>query len=106
VANAKPGEVINRIWYHALSLGYYESELLRWIDPKHRSLGQFFQDEIAAPLGLDVYIRLPDAIPNSKLAVLEGPGLWAWLTEMPLPLTLAAIYPRSNLSRALAGTDL
>lgn len=33
--------------YHAISLGYYESELLRRIDPRHRSLGRFFQDEIA-----------------------------------------------------------
>jgi len=98
-----PGQ---RQGYHALSLGYYESELLRRIDPKHRSLGQFFQDEIAAPLGLDVYIRLPDAIPNSRLEVLERPGLWAWLTEMPLPLALVAINPRSNLSRSLAGSDL
>ena len=36
--------------YHAITLGFYESELLRRIDPKHRSLGQFFQDEIASPL--------------------------------------------------------
>src|SRR5512142_3416530 len=49
--------------YHAISLGYYESELLRRVDPRRRSLGQFFQDEIAAPLGLDVYIRLPESIP-------------------------------------------
>jgi CubicO group peptidase (beta-lactamase class C family) len=40
--------------YHAITLGYYESELLRRIDPQHRSLGRFFQDEIATPLGLDV----------------------------------------------------
>ena len=98
-----PGE---RQGYHALSLGYYQSELLRRIDPKHRSLGQFFQDEIASPLGLDVYIRLPEAIPNTRLAVVERPRFWAWLTEMPLPLTLVAINPRSNLSRALAGADL
>ena len=30
--------------YHAISLGFYESELLRRIDPQHRSLGRFFQD--------------------------------------------------------------
>ncbi|HEY0720701.1 MAG TPA: serine hydrolase domain-containing protein, partial [Gammaproteobacteria bacterium] len=30
--------------YHAITLGYYESELLRRIDPQRRSLGQFFQD--------------------------------------------------------------
>lgn len=50
--------------YHAITLGFYEGELLRRIDPKHRSLGQFFQDEIATPLGLDVYIRLLEEIPN------------------------------------------
>src|SRR5215471_4933670 len=49
--------------YHALTLGFYEGELMRRIDPQHRSLGQFFQDEIATPLGTDVYIRLPETIP-------------------------------------------
>ncbi len=40
--------------YHAISLGFYEGELLRRVDPQHRSLGQFFDDEIASPLGLDL----------------------------------------------------
>ena len=39
--------------YHAITLGYYESELLRRVDAKRRSLGQYFQDELAGPLGLD-----------------------------------------------------
>ena len=43
----------DRTAYHALSLGFFEGELLRRVDPQHRSLGQFFQDEIATPLGLD-----------------------------------------------------
>jgi hypothetical protein len=30
-----------------------------------RGLGQFFQDEIAIPLGAEAYIRVPDEIPNS-----------------------------------------
>src|SRR5215510_7235555 len=60
--------------YHAISLGFYEGELLRRVDPQHRSLGQFFQDEIASPLGLDVYIRLPETIPNSRLATIAPPG--------------------------------
>jgi len=46
-----------------MTLGYYESELLRRVDPNHRSLGQYFQDEIAAVLGLDFYIRLPEEFP-------------------------------------------
>ena len=57
-----------------ITLGFYESELLRRVDPQHRSLGRFFQDEIATPLGLDVYIRLPEETPNSRLAALTRPG--------------------------------
>ena len=55
--------------YHILSLGFYESELIRRVDPKHRTLGQLFQDEIATPLGLDFYIRLPPEIPNDRFAL-------------------------------------
>jgi len=58
--------------YHAISLGFYEGELLRRVDARHRSLGQFFQDEIASPLGLDFYIRLPEEVSNSRLAVTQG----------------------------------
>ena len=67
--------------YHAITLGFYESELMRRIDPQHRTLGQVFQDEIATPLDLDVYIRLPEHIPNSRLATIARPrdtrhGAW------------------------------
>jgi CubicO group peptidase (beta-lactamase class C family) len=92
--------------YHAISLGYYESELLRRIDPHHRSLGQFFQDEIATPLGLDFYIRLPESIPNSRLATLSRPTRVAMLLGFPIRLTLAAWNPRANIVRALAGSML
>jgi len=95
----KPGA---RQAYHAISLGFYEGELLRRIDPRHRSLGQFFQDEIASPLGLDFYIRLPEHIPNSRFAVLERPTALEQILGFPLRLTLATFYPRSNLNRALA----
>jgi CubicO group peptidase (beta-lactamase class C family) len=87
--------------YHALTLGFYEGELMRRIDPRHRTLGQFFYDEIAAPLGEDVYIRLPEQIPNSRLAVLATPGRVALLLGFPLRLTLEGLNPRSNIYRAL-----
>ena len=48
LARQKPAwEPGTRQAYHALTLGFYEGELLRRVDPQHRSLGQFFQDEIA-----------------------------------------------------------
>lgn len=92
--------------YHAISLGYYESELLRRVDPHHRSLGQFFQGEIATPLGLDFYIRLPESIPNSRLATLAKPSRIAMLLGFPIRLTLASLNRRSNIVRALAGSEL
>jgi CubicO group peptidase (beta-lactamase class C family) len=93
-----PGE---RYAYHAISLGFYESELLRRVDPEHRSIGRYFADEIAGPLGLEFYIRLPEDIPTARLAPLERPGLLRMLTGMPVPLMLGAMNPRSALHRAL-----
>ncbi len=93
-----PGE---RQAYHAISLGFYEGELLRRIDRRHRSLGQFFQDEIATPLGLDFYIRLPEQIPNTRFAKLVHPTPRELIFGFPVRLTLAALYPRSNIYRAL-----
>jgi CubicO group peptidase (beta-lactamase class C family) len=99
----KPG---TRQAYHAITLGFYESQLLRRVDPQHRSLGQFFQDEIASPLGLDVYIRLPEAIPNSRLAVIARPSLMEMLRGFGLRFTLEAMNRRSNICRALTGSAL
>ena len=94
----KPG---TRHAYHAITIGFYKGELLRRIDPQHRSLGQFFQEEIALPLGLDFYIRLPEEIPNSRLPVLDSPGALKMFLNFPLRLTFAMLYPRSNFYRAL-----
>ncbi|MFX1476729.1 MAG: serine hydrolase domain-containing protein [Promethearchaeota archaeon] len=92
--------------YHAVTLGYYQSELLRRVEDKGRSIGQYFQDEIATPLGLDFYIRLPEEIPNTKLATLRQAkfGLSAMRT-MPVSLVLAAMNSRSAFRRALSGTE-
>jgi len=60
VANQKPlwtpGE---KAGYHSISIGYYHDLLVRKVDPKHRSLSQFFKEELADPLELDFYIGLP-----------------------------------------------
>ena len=87
--------------YHAISLGFYEGELMRRIDPKHRTIGQFFQDEIASPLAADAYIRLPQSIPNARLATLAAPSRWEALLKFPLKLTLATMNHRSVVYRSL-----
>ena len=50
----KPG---TRNGYHALTFGFLVGELVRRISG--RSLGTFFRDEVAGPLGLDFWIGLP-----------------------------------------------
>jgi CubicO group peptidase (beta-lactamase class C family) len=92
--------------YHAITLGFYQAELLRRIDPRHRTLGQFFQEEIATPLGIDLYIRLPEAIPNSRLASMAGATQWQLLTSVPWRLAVDVVNPHSNIARALAGSML
>lgn len=87
--------------YHALSLGFYQGELLRRVDPAHRTLGRFFQDEIATPLGLEFYIRLPESIPNERLAILEVPSPLERLRGFPPAFAIAGLNPRSVLCRSL-----
>ena len=41
--------------YHALTRGWILSGLIRRVDHKHRTLGQFMSDEICAPMGLTIY---------------------------------------------------
>lgn len=94
----EPGE---RQAYHAITLGFYEGEILRRVDPARRSLGRFFAEEIAAPLGIDFYLRLPKTIPNSRLAPLVGASRWKAMVRMPLPIVVAAMNRRSVLYRSL-----
>jgi CubicO group peptidase (beta-lactamase class C family) len=89
--------------YHGLTLGFYEGELMRRVDPRHRTLGQFFQDEIATPLGEEFYIRLPEGIPNARLATLSPPSTFRMLIGFrPVRLLVEGLNPRSKISRALA----
>lgn len=107
LARQKPAwEPGTRQAYHGITLGFFESELLRRIDPRHRSLGQFFQDEIASQLGLDVYIRLPEDIPNSRLAIMKRASLMEVLQGFPLRLAFDTLNPRSKIVRALRGSEL
>jgi CubicO group peptidase (beta-lactamase class C family) len=104
MARHKPAwEPGTRQAYHRLTLGFYEGELIRRVDPRHRTLGRFFQDEIATPLGEDFYIRLPEEIPNARLATLSAPGMVRMLIGFrPVRLLAEGLNPRSNISRALA----
>ncbi|RQM33705.1 serine hydrolase domain-containing protein [Rhodococcus ruber] len=93
-----PGE---RQAYHAISLGFYQGELVRRVDPQHRTLGQVFQDEIATPLGLEFYIRLPASVPDARLAPLMMRNPLRNLAELSPRLFPAFLNKRSVFYRSL-----
>src|SRR5262245_45177523 len=59
LAAAKPCLAPGRLGYHPVSYGWLVGELVRRVDG--RSLGRFFREEIAAPLGADFSIGLGPA---------------------------------------------
>ncbi|CAL1543162.1 unnamed protein product [Lymnaea stagnalis] len=47
------------VGYHGLTFGMYADALVRKVDPQHRNLSTFFQEEIAKPLDIEFYIGIP-----------------------------------------------
>jgi CubicO group peptidase (beta-lactamase class C family) len=85
--------------YHVVSLGLYQSELLRRVDPQHRTLGVFFRDEIANKLGGGMHIGLPKEVSDTQLASVRiGRDLGA-IFKLPLRLILDAFNPASLAAR-------
>ena len=90
--------------YHAVSLGFYEAELLRRVDPQARTLGRFFAEEIAAPLDLEFYIGLPDDLGDDRRATLHTPkptDALKHLHRMPWRYVAGLVNPRSPTRDAL-----
>ncbi|HZV74270.1 MAG TPA: serine hydrolase domain-containing protein [Conexibacter sp.] len=54
--------------YHGVTFGWLCGELVRRVDG--RSIGRFFQEEIAQPLGLECWIGLPASL-EPRVAVIE-----------------------------------
>jgi CubicO group peptidase (beta-lactamase class C family) len=48
--------------YRALTYGWLAGELVRRVDPAERSLGTFVREEIVEPLGVELWIGLPEAL--------------------------------------------
>ncbi len=90
--------------YHAMTIGMYMQEIMRRIDPKKRTIGRFFHDEIAVPLGLDLYIGLPHDIPDERLATIKPLSRWRALLALrntPPVLIAKILTPSSLLRRSL-----
>jgi CubicO group peptidase (beta-lactamase class C family) len=90
--------------YHAITYGYLVGEVIRRITG--RSVGTYFHDEVAAPLGLDCWIGLPEK-EEPRVAMLVGNlmgGLEsADLDDAARAAIAAMIGPESVLGKALSG---
>ena len=94
----------SRCGYHATTLGLYMQEIIRHADPSHRSLGQFFHEEIAQPLGLDFYIGLPPEVSNERLATMKLFSMLRALKALPRcppEMILRMLWPWSLLQKSL-----
>jgi len=64
-----PGEGMG---YHAITYGWLVGEVIRRIDG--RTCGEFVRDEIAGPLGVDLFIGLPESEDSRTADLLPAPG--------------------------------
>ena len=96
--------------YHGISLGWYESELIRRTDPKRRTIGRYFADEIAAPLALDFHIGLPDDVDEDRLARIMGDWyrvkMIFHLRTLPGDFVRSFLDPRSLTARTFGNPKM
>lgn len=100
-----PGE---RCGYSAGIVGAYMQELIRRCDRQHRSLGRYFQDEIAAPVDAEFYIGLPDTIPDDRIAyntVLGVPQRLGSMFKLPWGMFTTVINPWSLFMKSITQVD-
>ena len=58
--------------YHAITQGYLEGEIVRRVTG--RTLGTFFREEVAGPLGADFHIGLPES-EEDRVGEMQVPGI-------------------------------
>jgi CubicO group peptidase (beta-lactamase class C family) len=82
--------------------------LIRRTDPTGRSLGEFFRDEIARPLGVDFHIGLPPSVPVERVATIEGYpriALLGKLNRLPPLMVLSGLWPQSLVAHSVRCLD-
>lgn len=92
--------------YHGISLGWYESELVRRVDPQRRTIGRYFADEVAGPLGLEFYIGLPDDVPDERIAEIQGQWYRSKMLfnigKLPRKFAFSILNPKTITGRTFA----
>jgi CubicO group peptidase (beta-lactamase class C family) len=82
-----PGE---RLAYHAFTYGWICDALVRRVDG--RSIGRFFADEVARPLGLELWIGLPESEEQRVVSLERADGYGITVVGDPPAPQLDAVY--------------
>jgi CubicO group peptidase (beta-lactamase class C family) len=78
--------------YHGFTFGWLVGEVVRRVSGK--SLGTFFREEVAEPLGLDFWIGLPEALENRVAFMFPAPPPGP---EGPMPPMFVAMADPTSL---------
>lgn len=81
--------------YHPMTFGYLAGELFRRADG--RTLGQALRQEVAGPLGLDLWIGLPQS-EDARVCQVQRPPAMPDLGELTEPRRLAFLMPWSAVA--------
>ena len=104
IADLKPLYPIGeRTAYHSLNYGYINGEILRRVDG--RSIGQFLQDEICKPLGINgVYLGVPDSELRRVAVLTDAPpapaDYDARMVGEPAGSFVAKVFNRPEVQKA------
>lgn len=99
--------------YHLSTLGFYMNELLRRVDPSHRSIGRFVQDEQVGPANastsaawpLEFYIGVPDSLTRTRVAdvyTVSPLGGMAHFADPPAAVLFRMMWPKSLFARTMS----
>ncbi|CAF0874330.1 unnamed protein product [Rotaria sp. Silwood1] len=92
--------------YHALTYGWLAGELVRRVDPKKRSLGQFIQEEISNPIMLEFYIGLSSEHEHRVSPVELSRSSRETLNESTITLLNLFNEPRAHQAEIPAGNGI
>jgi CubicO group peptidase (beta-lactamase class C family) len=85
--------------YCAGTVGLYEQQLVLRIDPEGRTIGRYFQEEIAGPQDIEFYIGIPADLDRERLATLQ------MLSPSPIKGMLNFYKPPKGLIKQLMNPD-
>jgi CubicO group peptidase (beta-lactamase class C family) len=87
--------------YHAVSQGFLENEIVRRVTG--RTLGTYFREEVAEPLGADFHIGLPES-EEGRVAEMVAPGPGG-MADASAGLDPTGVAARALLSCPLTGSE-